>query len=192
MTANDKLLLYLNDALAVENAAIPRLEQRIKESRLEDARAQLRHHLEETREQQRRLSQLIGELRGKPTREMAKLPIPQSPKSLSARLSRSMTEAEMQLKRAKEDSVIENAEIVMYDTLSQVAQQMGIGAALPVLNQNLNEEKEMADWLRANTPVMITQLFPEVESSVIEVEEGGGGRQQEQQESQDTRVSAGA
>ncbi|WP_148681197.1 DUF892 family protein [Candidatus Nitrososphaera gargensis] len=48
----------------------------------------------------------------------------------------------------------------MHDTLSQLAQIMDVGDAVPVFAQNLNEEKEMADWLRANLPAMITQLYP--------------------------------
>ncbi|WP_407637201.1 DUF892 family protein [Candidatus Nitrososphaera gargensis] len=54
MTINDKLVIYLNDALAIENVAIPRLQQRIKEVSLPEAKEQLKHHLEETREQQSR------------------------------------------------------------------------------------------------------------------------------------------
>lgn len=62
MTINDKLVIYLNDALAIENAAIPRLQQRIKEVSLPEAKERLKHHLEETREQQSRLEQLISTL----------------------------------------------------------------------------------------------------------------------------------
>jgi hypothetical protein len=52
-----------------------------------------------------------------------------------------MTSAEQQIKSAKEDLVIENAEVTMYDTLLQVAQLMNAGDAVPVLNQNLAEER---------------------------------------------------
>ena len=81
-------------------------------------------------------------------------------------MKKSITEAEQQLKAAKEDAIIENAEIVIYDTLSQLAQAMGLGDAVPILTQNLQEEREMADWLRANMPAMIAQLYPQIQSSV--------------------------
>jgi len=78
-----------------------------------------------------------------------------------------MTSAEQQIKSAKEDLVIENAEVTMYDTLLQLAQLMNAGDAVPVLTQNLAEERAMADWIRANTPAMITQLYPEIQSSIV-------------------------
>ena len=62
ITFPDKLALYLNDALSIENAAIERLQSRIRQTRLQDSKVQLRHHLEETREQQNRLKQLISTL----------------------------------------------------------------------------------------------------------------------------------
>jgi hypothetical protein len=64
----------------------------------------------------------------------------------------------------------------MYDTLLQVAQLMNAGDTVPVLNQNLAEERAMADWIRANTPSMITQLYPEIQSSII-LPEGEEGRE---------------
>ena len=82
MTLNEKMALYLNDALAIENAAVPRIQSRIKETSLEPAREQLRHHLEETREQQNRLKQLITNLGGKPTADKARLPVAEPPKRL--------------------------------------------------------------------------------------------------------------
>jgi ferritin-like metal-binding protein YciE len=173
LTVNDKLVLHLNDALAIENAAVSRLQQRIKEVLLPEAKEQLTHHLEETRDQQGRLEQLISSLGGKPTREAARLPLPAAPKRLSGAMKKSITEAERQLMAAKEDAIIENAEIVMYDSLSQLAQLMGVGSAVPVLAQNLQEEREMADWLRANVPVMITKLYPEIQSSISEQASAG-------------------
>ncbi len=112
MTINDKLVIYLNDALAIENVAIPRLQQRIKEVSLPEAKEQLKHHLEETREQQSRLEQLISNLGGKATHEAALLPLPATPKSLANAMKQSVIEAEKQLIAAKEDVIIENAEIV--------------------------------------------------------------------------------
>jgi ferritin-like metal-binding protein YciE len=165
LTVNDKLIIFLNDALAIENAAEQRLQRRIKQVSLPEAKEQLKHHLEETKEQQDRLDNLISKLGGKPTKDAARLPLPEAPKRLQAAMKKSVTAAEQQLFAAKEDAIIENAEIVMYDSLCQLAQIMGVGDAVPVLSQNLQEEREMADWLRANVPVMITQLYPEIKSS---------------------------
>ena len=76
---NEKFLFYLNDALAMENAALERIELRINETILEDSKQKLQHHLEETVEQQNRLRNIIAKLGGTPTKEKAGLPILTSP-----------------------------------------------------------------------------------------------------------------
>jgi ferritin-like metal-binding protein YciE len=176
LTLEEKLAQYLNETLSFENAAVSRLQSRVKETQLEDAKQQLQQHLEVTKEQQNRLKQLITNLGARPTNDSGQLPILVPPRTLANTLKKSMTSAEQQIKSAKEDLIIENAEITMYDTLLQVAQLMNAGDAVPVLNQNLAEERAMADWIRANTPAMITQLYPEIQSSVI-LPEGEEGRE---------------
>ncbi|WP_228369328.1 hypothetical protein [Candidatus Nitrososphaera gargensis] len=56
--------------------------------------------------------QLISNLGGKATHEAALLPLPATPKSLANAMKQSVIEAEKQLIAAKEDVIIENAEIV--------------------------------------------------------------------------------
>jgi ferritin-like metal-binding protein YciE len=184
LTLNDKMIVYLNEALSIENAAVPRLQSRIKETPLPAAKAQLRHHLEETREQQFRLRKLISNLGGRPVSEKARLPFAELPKRLAADSRVQMTAAEQELKSAKGDAIIENAEVVMYDTLMQLAQQMANSDAIPVLTQNLSEERKMADWLRGNMPVVIAELYPKIESSV-----NGNMEHQERQTNQGTKVA---
>ena len=176
LTLEEKLAQYLNETLSFENAAVSRLHSRIKEVQLEDAKRQLQQHLEETREQQNRLKQLITSLGARPTNDSGQLPTLVPPRTLANTLKRAMTSAEQQIKSAKEDLVIENAEVTMYDTLLQLAQLMNAGDAIPVLTQNLAEERAMADWIRANTPAMITQLYPEIQSSIV-LPEGEEGRE---------------
>jgi hypothetical protein len=62
-----------------------------------------------------------------------------------------MTPAELELKGAKEDAIIENA--------------------VAILTQSLSEERSMADRIRTNTPDMVIQLWPEIEASVTASEE---------------------
>ncbi|MFL6474729.1 MAG: ferritin-like domain-containing protein [Nitrososphaera sp.] len=176
LTLEEKLAQYLNETLSFENAAVSRLQSRIKEVQLEDAKQQLQQHLEVTREQQNRLKQLIKNLGARPTNDSGQLPVLEPPKTLANILKKSMTSAEQQIKSAKEDLVIENAEVTMYDTLLQLTQLMNAGDAVPVLTQNLAEERAMADWIRANTPAMITQLYPEIQSSMV-LPQGEEGRE---------------
>src|ERR671920_1641195 len=162
---NDKFILYLNTALAIENAAIERLQSRIKLTIVEDAKQQLQHHLEETREQQDRLRQQITKLGGIPTQEKAKLPISSPPESIVKIMQNStMTSTEeRELNESIQDTIIENAEVTGYNMLIQMALKMNVADAIPSLRQNLNEEEEMFGWLRANAPAMFAKLWPQIE-----------------------------
>jgi len=172
ITSKQKLTLYLNEALAIENAEVQRLQSRIKHTKIEDAKQRLQLHLEETRGQQDRLKQLILDLGEKGvTKDKAQLPITTPPKSLAKTVEKMLTPAELELKAAKEDAIIENAEIILYDMLTQLAVKMNAADAIPILTQILSEERSMADWIRINTPVMVAQLWPEIEASVVMNEE---------------------
>ena len=172
ITASEKITLYLNETLAMENAAVERLQLRIKQTKIESVKQRIRLHLEETREQQNRLKQLISDVGGKnPTKEKAQLPIPWATKTMAKMIGRMMTSAELELKGAKEDAVIENAEIVLYDMLMHLVEKMGITNAISVISQSLSEEKAMADWIRTNAPDILMQLWPEIEASIAKREE---------------------
>ncbi|HEX5976498.1 MAG TPA: hypothetical protein VFY68_04430, partial [Nitrososphaeraceae archaeon] len=79
---------------------------------------------------------------------------------------------EVELKGAKEDAIIESAEIVFYDLLIQIAQKASAivgGDAIPALTQSLSEERTMMDWIKSNTPVLITQLWPDPKAPAVEM-----------------------
>jgi ferritin-like metal-binding protein YciE len=181
LTAGQKLTLHLSEALAIENAAIQRLQSRIKQTKIENLKQRLQVHLEETRGQQDRLKQLILDLgngrKSAATKDKAQLPILVPPKSLSKIFGRTMTSAELELKAAEEDAVVENAEIIVYDILTHLAERMNAANAIAVLTQSLSEERSMADWIKTNTPDIVAQLWPEIEASIIM---GGGGGEEQQ------------
>ena len=77
MTQNDintKYLEFLNEALSAENAAVDRITSRMDQTPLPEVKQRLQQHLEETRNQQNRLSQIITRLNGDPTDSKADLP----------------------------------------------------------------------------------------------------------------------
>ncbi|MFL6317130.1 MAG: ferritin-like domain-containing protein [Nitrososphaeraceae archaeon] len=174
LTPNQKLILHLNEALAIENAAVQRLQSRIKQTRMENVKQRLQAHLEETKRQQDRLKQLISDLgkgqKNAATKDKAQLPIPTPPKSLTNVFGRMMTSAESELIAAKEDAIVENAEIILYDMLTHLAERMNAANAIAILSQSLSEERSMADWIKTNMPDMIAQLWPEIEASIATVE----------------------
>jgi ferritin-like metal-binding protein YciE len=175
LTSAQKLTLHLNEALAIENAAIQRLQSRIKQTKMENVRQRLQTHLEETKKQQDRLKQLISGLgngqKSTATKDKAQLPIHTLPRSLTNMFGRMMTPAESELKATKEDAIVENAEIILYDMLTHLAERMNAANAISVLSESLSEERAMADWIRTNTPDMVAELWPEIEASIV-VDEG--------------------
>jgi ferritin-like metal-binding protein YciE len=195
--ANQKIVQYLNDALAMENASEERIQSRLQETMVDDTRTQLQDHLEETRNQKDRLKQIITSHGGEPTDAKAELPILKpntidlvrddvksssptksinnaaspdsqgnpSVKSIVKETDNIRLAAERELIQTERDAVIEHAEIVKYKMLMEIAKKVGSMDAVPVIQQNLKEEEQMANWIISNTPTMLRRLWAQIEVS---------------------------
>lgn len=159
-----KFVLYLNIMLSIENAAIERLHARIQQSPLAEVKEQLVQHLEETREQKRRLITLIHRLGGQPTNERAVLPGYSLPKVLEDAFKASATTPEEQeLRTIEADALTEYSEVIGYNMVIQLATKINIGEAIMPLRQNLQEEEKMVAWMRANLPSNFVQLWSKID-----------------------------
>ena len=96
---NEKFILELNTALAMENAGVERLQTRIEETSLPEAKQRLEHHLEESQQHQQLLQQLITNINGNPTSEKLGLPLPSYPQDMKAMMDKTMTKQEYELQR---------------------------------------------------------------------------------------------
>jgi ferritin-like metal-binding protein YciE len=195
--ANQKIVQYLNDALAMENASEERIQSRLQETIVDDTKIQLQDHLNETRNQKDRLKQIITSHGGEPTDAKAELPnlkpntidlvrddvtssstansadnggsadLQQnsSVRSIVKETDNVRLAAERELIQTERDAMIENAEIVKYKILMEIAKRVGAMDAIPVIDQNLKEEAQMADWIIANTPNMLRRLWAQIEVS---------------------------
>jgi ferritin-like metal-binding protein YciE len=195
--ANQKIVQYLNDALAMENASEERIQSRLEETIVDDTRVQLQDHLEETRNQKDRLKQIITSHSGEPTNAKAELPTLKpntidlvrddvtsssiaksadnggssdlqhnsSIKSIVKETDNVRLAAERELIQTERDAIIENAEIVKYKILLEIAKRVGAMDAIPVIDQNLKEEAQMANWIIANTPNLLRRLWAQIEVS---------------------------
>jgi ferritin-like metal-binding protein YciE len=165
---SQKFALELNGALAMENAGMERLQTRIDETLLPDAKQQMQHHLQESLVHQQRLQQLITNLGGKPTEEKMGLPIPKYPQSMAEMMKNTMTKQEWELKRSEEDLINESAETICYQMLIHKAQMAGgvFQNAIEPLSLNMNDEAKMADWIKTNSPGMMIQLWPQIQAAI--------------------------
>lgn len=159
----------------MENAAADWVQQRIEETPLLLARQQLEYHLEETLQQQERLRRIVVDLGGSPTSMKASLPmlLPGNMETISNTVkeaAKSMTsdddgkkavDAEKELMQSKQDAIIENAEIVSYKMLIQMAQETGHKEVIPDLNKSLQEEVSMSNFIMGNAPLMLRMLLPQ-------------------------------
>lgn len=175
---NQKLVQYFNEALAMENAAVDRIQSRMNETPVEQTKQQLQYHLEQTLQQQDRLRNIITNLGGEPTTMKATLPrlipmnmdtisntVKETAKSLVSSESKGKMDAEKELIQTKEDAIIENAEIVSYKMLIHMAQEIGLQDPIPALNKSLHEETSMVNFIMGNAPLVLRLLLPKLEAS---------------------------
>src|SRR5215204_4304240 len=148
---NQKFILELNAALAMENAGVERLQTRIEETSLPEAK-----------------QQLIANLNGKSTSEKLGLPLPSYPQDMKAMMDKTMTKQEYELKRSEEDMIIENAEVCCYLMMIQKCQMAGgvFLDAIGPLSKIMNDEQQQADWIKTHSPGMLAQLWPKIQSAV--------------------------
>ena len=174
-TLKEKLVQYFNEALAMENAAVDRNQTRMSETPIPMVKQQIQYHLEQTYVQQDRLRNIITNLGGSPTSAKAVLPklmpmdadtlsntIKETAKSLVSSESKDRIDAEHELIQTKQDAIIENAEIVTYKMLMEISQKAGLLEVLPPLQQSLQEETAMENFITANAPMALTMLWPEL------------------------------
>jgi ferritin-like metal-binding protein YciE len=163
-----KFALEWNSALAMENAGIERLKSRIEEVTLPEAKQKMQIHLQESVEHQKRLQQLISSIGGTPTQEKLGLPLPSYPEIIMKMMINSMTKQEWELKKAEQDMIVENAEVTCYLMLIGKAQMAGgvFSNAIEPLSQNMKDEQNMVEWIKTNSPGMLAQLWPQIQSAI--------------------------
>ncbi len=179
---NFKFVEFLNEVYAAENAAVDRINLRIKETPFPELQQRLGQHLQETISQQNRLSQIIFKLGGEPTDAKAHLPelkppmttmlkkaIQDTVKSITDENKNNPLPEELELLRIKQDMIIEYSEIVTYRALIEMAQRMpglDIDIIIPLLKHNLDEEISMEKWCSDKLSLVVDKLLPNIISAI--------------------------
>lgn len=164
-SANVIAIAGLNLALSYENAAVDRLEKRLSESIVPEVKDRLRHHLEQTKEQQERIRERIKALGGRelgmePTYEKGKLPIPEPPKYLKMMIESTSSEKEREVWESLNDLIIERAEAIMYKGGIQALELLKADKkTVKALERNLKEEESFGNWLEKNNPRIAKRLM---------------------------------
>lgn len=163
-----KFALELNGALAMENAGIERLNTRISETIVPEAQKQMENHLQESKTHVDKLNHLISNIGGQLYEGKLGLPLPKYPEDMFEKMNKTMTKQEWELKRSEEDLINETAEVICYQMLIQKAQMAGgiFQNTIKDLSLIMNDEENMAEWIKTNTPVMLAKLWPQIEEQI--------------------------
>jgi ferritin-like metal-binding protein YciE len=147
--ARDIFIVGLRNQHAVENQAIELLERQV--GRLEnypEMADRMRLHIEESREQARRLEVLLAQY------DTSHSPLKDSMMSLVgnlAALGHGMASDEV-VKNTFANFAFEHYEIASYATLLTLCEMAGDDRARSALETSLTEEKEMAAWIMEHIP----------------------------------------
>ena len=181
---NDKSIDYLNEVLSIENAVIERLERRILETPIQDSKKLLQQHLQEEKEQQRRLIDVLSTYGKKPTDSKADLISLHSltneardkmkkdnvnthiDTKNTTKISTAihddnninntiLTPEEGEILNTKEDALIKNYEISAYKTILKIAKGVMGKYAINILKQNLQEKETMHDKIKSSESIML-------------------------------------
>jgi len=183
---NNKFIDHLNEVVSIENAAIERLERRIQETAIQDSKKILQQHLQEEKEQQRRLIDLISTYGKKPTDSKADLISLHSltneardkmkkdnvdtgndtnTTKISSTIHDSnninntmMTPEEAEILNTKEDALIKNNEISSYKTILKIDKGVIGKDVRDILKQNLQEKESMYDRMKSSESKMLNEI----------------------------------
>jgi len=183
---NNKFIEHLNEVLSAENAAIERLERRIHEIPIQDSKKILQQHLQEEKEQQRRLKDLISAYGKKPTDskadiislhsltnaasdKMKKDNVDTGNDAITTKISKAihdnnninntiMTAEEGEILNTKEDALIKNDEISSYKTILKIAEGIMGKDVINTLKQNLQEKESMYDKIKSSESKMLKEI----------------------------------
>jgi ferritin-like metal-binding protein YciE len=168
----NKLIVYLNEILSIENAVIKRLHRRMQQTSLPNSRNILQDQLQEEKEQQSRLENLIADYWGKSTDTIADLPslntLTDAMKKKKGNALNSqdethdnndhMTPQEIEILNTKEDALIKNAEIMVYKNVLKVAEKKADKNVMNILKQNLQEKESAYASITTSESKMLSDM----------------------------------
>jgi ferritin-like metal-binding protein YciE len=152
----EQLLVWLNDAYAMERAQVPILENHAKDAkRLPDVRKMDVEHLEETKQHARDIERCIRYLGEKPS----------ASKKLIGRVTGAMSSIATEpfddevVKNFLMDYATEHFEIACYRSLVVAANEAGHPKIAKVCREILREEEKMAAWLEKKLPMAVQETM---------------------------------
>ena len=153
--ARDLFITGLKNAHAMEHQALSIMRPQVNRIRnYPEVEQRLEQHIAETEGQIQRLEQVLDSL-GENKSTLKDMAL--SMTGGMAAIGHSAAPDEI-LKNSLANFAFENFEIAAYTSLLTLAEPAGQQAAIPLLQQNLQQEEDMAGWLKANLPTVTLQF----------------------------------
>lgn len=157
----DRYILHLNHALAMESALIDHLEKRAAAAPHPHVRDKLLLHREQTREHAHRVRAIIQSLSGEPTATKAVVQPPITPSMLGKVMTALESEkADHLLSEDLADYAVEHYEAALYSGLALIARNLGFPEHASQFELIRKQELEMAEFIAAGQPDAIREAFP--------------------------------
>lgn len=146
-TMRDDFMDGLKNAHSVEAQADQIIKRQIdRMSAYPEMVARLKTHLDETRNQARRIEDILGFMG---TSHSSFKDAMMGLQGNVMAIGHAMAGDEV-VKNSLENAAFEHYEVAMYQSLLAMADEVGATSAVPLLERSLDEEKQMAAWVDAN------------------------------------------
>ncbi len=155
-TIRHMFIVGLRDAHAVEHQALGIMDRQIEHlAQYAEVEAKLRVHRGETERQIERLESILESLSDSPSAiKDAAMKIAGSVAALSHALS-----PDEIVKNSLANFAFENFEVATYKALITMAEAGGFDAAVPLLQESLNEELAMVTFLDETMPIVVRKFL---------------------------------
>lgn len=160
-TEQERYILHLNHALAMESALIDHLERRAQETPMQEVRQRILQHRDETVQHRDTVREIIESLSGEPTSTKANIQPPVTPGMLGKVLTALESEKEDRLLlETLADYSVEHYESGVYQSLAQIARNLGFSSHASRFDGIRQQEENMAAFISKATPQAINMSFP--------------------------------
>jgi ferritin-like metal-binding protein YciE len=157
----DRYILHLNHALAMESALIDHLEKRAAAVPHANVRDRLLQHREETRQHADTVRGIIESLKGEPTSTKAVVQPAISPGMLGKVMTALESEkSDRLLNEDLADYAVENYEAALYSALGLIATNLGFSQHATQFERIRQQELAMAEFIANGQPDAIREAFP--------------------------------
>ena len=160
-TEQERYILHLNHALAMESALIDYLERRSHEVSVQDVRHQILQHRDETVRHRDTVREIIQSLGGEPTSTKANIQPPVTPGMLGKVLTALESEKEdRMLLESMADFSVAHYEAGLYQALALIARNLGFEGHAGRFDAIRQQEESMAGFISKSMPQAINTAFP--------------------------------